>query len=170
MTMSYLLDSNIYMDCYDRYYLQDCFPGFWTAFTPMLDKYVVAADVMLNEHQNSEWFVNWFKSHYHLPILKCDDYVDDWGNVLNYVHTCGKYKDTALSGDRGWANPKIADPWLIAMACKNNFTLVTSELPDINLNQKGHKSKAAKIPDVSEAFGVRVIDRNSFFHEVKLVV
>jgi hypothetical protein len=35
---------------------------------------------------------------------------------------------------------------------------------------KGHVAKAAKIPDVADALGVQVIDRNRFFGIVKLSV
>lgn len=168
--MKYLLDSNIYMDCYDRYYLHECFPTFWVRFTPLLNKYVIAADVMLDEHQNDEWFISWFQRNYHGTILNHTDYASDWQGILDFVRTCGKFKSEALAGDKGWAHERIADPWLIAIAKHEGYTLVTSEQADVNFNVKGHTSKNAKIPDIARELHVPILDRNEFFKTVGLSV
>mgnify|MGYP001177762623 FL=1 len=168
--MKYLLDSNIYMDCYDRYYLHEYFPTFWRQFTPLINQFVVATDVMLDEHQHDEWFIEWFRKNYHGSILNHVEYAEEWSNVLEHVRICGKYRSDALAGDKGWAHERIADPWLIAIAKHDGYTLVTSEQRDVNMHVKGHIAKAAKIPDVADALGVQVIDRNKFFGIVALSV
>jgi hypothetical protein len=168
--MKYLLDSNIYMDCYDRYYVRECFPTFWEKFTPLLNQYALAADVMLNEHQHDEWFLHWFNVNYHGTILNHTDYVTDWSEVLEHVRTCGNYRMEALAGDKGWAHESIADPWLIAMARHERCTLVTSEVSDVNIRLRGHMSRNAKIPDVAEDLHIKTLDRNEFFRIVGLTV
>lgn len=71
-----------------------------------------------------------------------------------------------MNSEKGWANEKIADAWLIAIAMKENYTIVTEENRVINLN-KINPSKAAKIPDVSDQLGIRCINMNQFFEEVQ---
>ena len=57
-----------------------------------------------------------------------------------------------------WAQENVADPWLIASAAVNGYTLVTFEKP-VGMNRsKRSPSKNAKIPDIALEFGVPVID------------
>lgn len=48
----------------------------------------------------------------------------------------------------------IADPWLIAAAAVNDYTIITAEVPSSGLSPKT-QNKSAKIPDVARAFGVK---------------
>ena len=71
-----------------------------------------------------------------------------------------------MYSDKGWANEKIVDAWLIAITMKENYTIVTEENRVISLN-KIHPSKAAKIPDVSDQLGIRCVNVDQFFEEVQ---
>ncbi|MTV80879.1 DUF4411 family protein, partial [Streptococcus pneumoniae] len=79
------------------------------------------------------------------------------------------YKDTALVSDKGWANERIADPWLIAIAKKENYTIVTDEIKNVNLNDV-NPSRNAKVPDVCEKLNVQCISMNQFFKEISLSI
>lgn len=77
--------------------------------------------------------------------------VAKYQEVLQYVATCGMYKDSAF---QAWAPGYIADPWLIAVASAHGYTIVTEEVKSGGLSKKT-PNKGAKIPDVAEAFGVK---------------
>lgn len=70
---------------------------------------------------------------------------------MQYIQTCGLYKEQAL---RTWADGDVADPWLIAAAAVNGYTVITAEVPSGGLSVK-NPNKSAKIPDVANAFGVK---------------
>ena len=137
----YLLDSNIYINFYDRYYRKDFFPTFWSNFAGILNSSVVIPKIVISENYQDDWFRDWLTN----------------------------YKDAALMSQKGWANADIADPWLIAIAKSMNYTIVTDEVKNVNLNST-NPSKNAKIPDVCDQLGVRCISMNEFFEEIGLSV
>ena len=67
------------------------------------------------------------------------------------IQSCGLYKEQAL---QAWAPGHIADPWLIAAAAVNKYTIITAEVPSGGLSLK-NPNRYAKIPDVAKAFEVR---------------
>ena len=77
--------------------------------------------------------------------------ISKYQEVLQYVQNCGLYKEQAL---QNWAPGYIADPWLIAAAAVNDYTIITTEVPSSGLSPKT-PNKNAKIPDVARAFGVK---------------
>ncbi len=168
--MIYVLDTNIYIDFYERYYCHEVFPSFWTHFTDIINSgKVVIPQVVLNEQFQGEWFTDWLKHNFGGSVLNHKKYDAQWSGVINYIHESDLYKDLALLSEGGWAHDRIADPWLIAIAKEEGFTVVSDEKKNVNLHtHKPHK--AAKIPDVCEGLGVRCIDRITFFKEIGLKV
>lgn len=77
--------------------------------------------------------------------------VNKYQEILQYVESCGYYTEKALNA---WSQPDIADPWLIAAAAANGYTLVTDEVSAGTLSIRT-PSKNAKIPDVARAFNVK---------------
>ena len=77
--------------------------------------------------------------------------IGKYQEVLQYIQMCGLYKEQAL---QTWANGDVADPWLIAVAAVNDYTIITAEVPSGGLSVK-NPNRNAKIPDVAKAFGVR---------------
>lgn len=165
----YLLDSNIYLNFYERYYQYNYFPSFWKELNKIINEKVIIPRVVIDEHYQNNWFKEWLSENFHADIVNHKNFVEEWGHVLNHVSTCGLYKDDALSSIKGWAHEKIADPWIVAIAKSENLVVVTSELKNHNLNSI-HPSKSAKIPDVCNSLGVRCIDMNTFFKEIKLSI
>ncbi|MCD8134135.1 MAG: DUF4411 family protein [Clostridiales bacterium] len=56
-----------------------------------------------------------------------------------------------------WAPGDVADPWLIAAAAVNDYTIITAEVSSGGLSPKT-PNKTAKIPDVAREFGVKTND------------
>lgn len=162
----YILDTNIFINFYDRYYRFAYFPSFWENLIPILNSRVIIPKVVINETTHSTEFVAWINSHFSNEKLNHTQYTSQYTTVLQHVLSCGFYKPEALNSEKGWANEKIADAWIIAIAMKENYTIVTEENRVINLNRI-NPSKAAKIPDVSDQLGIRCINMNQFFEEVQ---
>lgn len=166
----YLLDTNIYIDSYDRYYRSEFFPTYWENFSNILNDHVVIPNIVKNEITKSLWFQDWLSQNYSADFLNHKDYSDQWQTILQFVQSCGLYKDSALiDQSKGWANEAIADPWIIAIAQKEHLTIVSEEQKIPNLGQ-GVKVKVAKIPDICEKLNIRCITRNEFFSEIGLLV
>lgn len=166
---NYLLDTNIYLNFYERYYKFNIFPSFWSSFIPVINNNVVIPKVVIDENYQDMSFKDWIGNNYSNTILNHKVYARDWLIILEHLRTCGYYKDAALDSDRGWANERIADAWLVAIAKKEGFTIVTDEKRNPNL-LKGSPSKAAKIPDICDNLNIRCITMNQFFQEVGLVI
>lgn len=66
----YLLDTNIYIDSYDRYYRKDFFPTYWQQLSGILNSHVVIPIIVRDEITKNDWFLEW---------LKIPDICDDWG-------------------------------------------------------------------------------------------
>ena len=165
----YLLDSNIYINFYDRYYRNEFFPTFWLNFVSILNSDVKVPDIVVSENYQDPWFRKWLAENYKKDLIDHKSYVREWSEVIQYIQDSPFYKDTALLSEKGWANEKIADPWLSAIAKRENYTIVTDEVKNINLSDK-NPSKNAKIPDVCEEFKIRCISMNQFFAEIGLSI
>ena len=164
-----LLDSNIYINFYDRYYRNEFFPTFWLNFVSILNSDVKVPDIVVSENYQEPWFRDWLDDNYEKDLIDHKSYAREWSEVIQYIQDSPLYKDTALSSEKGWANEKIADPWLIAIAKSENYTIVTDEIKNINLNAM-NTSKNAKVPDVCEELNVRCISMNQFFEEIGLSI
>lgn len=165
----YILDANVYIDAYDRYYRHEFFPSFWESFSIILGEHVVIPKIVTSETYQSKWFLDWLNDNFSQDTLNHKGYSSEWQEILDFVQNCGLYKDSALIAQNGWAIDTIADPWIIAIAKKHSLVVVSEELRDPNLG-KGNLVKAAKVPDVCDRQNVRCLSRNEFFSEIGLSV
>lgn len=94
------------------------------------------------------------------------DIIGKYQEVLQYVQTCGLYKEQAL---QAWAPGNIADPWLIAAAAINDYIIVTAEAASGGLSPKT-PNKNAKIPDVAKAFRVRTSNLYYMMRELEIKI
>ena len=69
-----------------------------------------------------------------------------------------------------WATFEKADPWLIAIAKAHDYTIVTMEERNRNLNPSNPTSKEPRIPDVCDALGVNCINLYDLMHGKKCVI
>lgn len=170
MVALYLLDTNIYISFYERYYPIKYFPSFWEQITPVLNANVKIPDIVVDETVQSEWFINQFlKVFYHQDFIDHRKYSNDWGEILNYIANSDCYKEEALTSDRAWTHERIADGWEIAIAKRDNLTIVSDEIPNRTLSNT-HPSRNPKIPDIAANFNVPCINMLEFFDRVNLVI
>lgn len=163
----YLLDTNIYINFYDRYYRFDYFPSFWTTFKNIINTQVILPDIVVNESYQDVRFKEWLNQHFTATYIKHKSYANEWAEVIQHIANCGLYSPKALTNDASWVHEKIADGWLIAIAKKDDLVIVTNEARNYNLH-KNAPSKSPKVPDIADDFSVRCIDMNTFFKEIGL--
>lgn len=167
---TYILDSNVFINFYDRYYRIEYFPTFWQEFIQILNDKVVIPQIIVNENFQNPWFKKWIDVHYRKEIVNHLGYINEWKLILDYINDSELYRKEAINQlDKGWGNEKIADPWLIAIAQKEGHIIVTEEMRNPNLSDK-YPSRVAKIPDVCDALCVECINMNDFFNYVNLKV
>lgn len=104
--MKYLLDTNIYINFYDRAYRFEYFPSFWEAFEKVLNQYVVLPKIVVDETNKSDEFKEWLEQNFKGEYLNHKDYAEEWGQVIQHVaqHSC--YSDKALIDPRSWTHEK----------------------------------------------------------------
>ena len=91
----------------------------------------------------------------------------EYAAVLNYLSESPLYKQKSFDE---WATFEKADPWLIAIAKAHDYTIVTMEERNRNLNPSNPTSKEPRIPDVCDALGVKCINLYDLMHEKKCVI
>lgn len=151
---NFLIDSNSFIRPKNEFYSFDFAPSYWNKLEPFIsDGTIIILDRIKNEIENQKDILSdWLKKvTYNKLPTNSNDILKAYREVLNYVKTCGYYKESAVME---WAKINVADPWLIAAAKTKGYTIITFEVPNLNLNEK-IQSKRAKIPDVARHFGVK---------------
>jgi rRNA-processing protein FCF1 len=155
----FIIDTNALITPYQQYYPFDLAPSFWEALERgITNERIVVLDTVFEEltklpKDTEDDLSRWIKSIEGLkPLSHKDDAIfQNYRNVLTYIQNCGLYKERALAN---WSNDAIADPWIISAAMANNYTVITFEAGNENL-QKNQPSAAAKIPDICKQFNVK---------------
>ena len=154
MVEKFLIDSNTFITPYRQYYAFDLLPAYWTEISKhTASGRLVLLDLVKDElDQGGDDLADWVKSQNGFIICNhiSSDIIAKYQEVLQYVQTCGLYKTQAL---QTWSANTVADPWLIAAAAVNGYTIITSEVTSGGLSVKT-PNKNAKIPDVAKAFHV----------------
>lgn len=151
----FLIDSNSFITPYKQYYAFDLIPTYWNEVSKCTGSgRLILLDMVKAEiNKGSDALTNWLNKQTGFVICShiLPAIINKYQDVLQYIQTCGLYKPQAL---QAWANADIADPWMIAAAAVNNYTIITAEVPSGGLSIK-NPNKYAKIPDVANAFGVK---------------
>ncbi len=151
----FLIDSNSFITPYKQYYAFDLIPSYWTEISKctnsgrliLLD--MVKAEINKGADNLSDWLnrqSGFIICNHVLPAI-----INKYQEILQYIQNCGLYQNHAL---QTWARADIADPWIIAAAAVNDYTIITAEVPSGGLSTK-NPNKYAKIPDVAKAFDVK---------------
>lgn len=149
----FLIDSNSFMAPYRQYYAFDLIPAYWDELSKrtesgrlvLLD--MVKAEIDKGEDDLADWVGK--QTGFEICNHVTPEIISKYQEVLQYVQNCGLYKEQAL---QAWAPEHVADPWLIAAAVVNDYTIITAEVPSGGLSTK-NPNRNAKIPDVAKAFG-----------------
>ena len=155
MVEKFLIDSNSFMTPYRQYYAFDLVPTYWEEVSRCTSSgRLVLLDIVKAEiDKGKDDLADWISRQAGFVICNhiSPEIIGKYQEVLQYIQMCGLYKEQAL---QTWANGDVADPWLIAVAAVNDYTIITAEAPSGGLSVK-NPNRNAKIPDVAKAFGVR---------------
>ena len=173
----YLIDSNSLISPYRTFYQFDLIPSFWIWFKQTYDESIFLVDKVRDElchakGNNRDELQLWVEANCldkEKVILPNSDMavLTEYANVLDYIHTSPAYKQGSYDA---WAEFEKADPWLIALAKAHDYTIVTMEERNLNLNDKNPTSKEPRIPDVCMALNVECINLYELMHEVNCVI
>ena len=119
----YLLDTNIYIAFYERYYPQRNFPSFWEKLVQTFQQEVVVPRVVMEETKKSDWLNTYMTETCGLNPIDHRKYWMQWDEVLNNVRNNPVYKNEAVDSPNGWSKETVADAWLLAIAKKENMFL-----------------------------------------------
>lgn len=166
----FLVDSNSFMTPYRLYYAFDLVPAYWDAIIQhiksgrivILD--MVKAEIEKGEDDLSEWLA----SASELTVIPHvnEKTIEKYQQIIRFIATSGFYRESALTI---WSQRSVADPWLIASASANGFTLVTEEVGTSGLTKKNPQKKA-KIPDVAGKFDVKTINVYEMMRKLGIVI
>lgn len=145
----FLVDTNILVEAYRRYYAFDLVPSFWefldwnfgagslVSIKPVLDELKEGNDAL------TEWAKN--RSRFFRDIADGAT-IQAMGEIADWVKQQG-YRQSAVDEFLG-----IADYFLVAYAAAHGLTVLTHELP------RPESKKRVLVPDVCRAFGVDYVD------------
>ena len=151
----FIIDSNILIEPHKTYYSFDFVPEFWVFIEHNITaKKIIMLDMVYDEVAvGTDALSLWIKNIPSLAPLnhKNQEFIKHYADILNFIQTSGYYKIDALNS---WSVPTVADPFLIAAAIENNYTVITGETPNTGLNRTNPSPKV-KIPDICTHFNVK---------------
>ncbi len=129
--MRFLLDTNVFIEAYQRYYAFDLIPAFWDLLIGNAEAgSLYTIDKVESEISKMDDKLSlWFKSYPEKSVLKTADIhiINIYRHIINQVSNDSQYRDSAKSEFAAGA-----DGWLVALAKTQSMTLVTQEvfIPD----------------------------------------
>lgn len=160
----YIVDSNFFIQAYRAYYPIDVVRSFWAKVSNLaLDGKIKSIDKVKKEiYDNSShedelkiWCENNLPNDFFFDTdLVLNNYIliVQWLNTMSHHYT-----DRAI---QEFLETDLADPWLIAFAMTNGYTIVTYEKSEPN------RKNRVKIPEVCVQFNVKYINTIEMFREL----
>jgi len=148
--LQYILDANVFLEAYKRYYAFDLCPGFWQSLEYHAAQGILATiDRVGDELQEGPLLDEWKSQAPPLLFLDTDtaDILAAYGDIIRWAHEQARFTDAAKA-----SFAEGVDAWLVAFAKAAGVTMVTHEAP------APHSMKIVKIPDVCKAFDITCKD------------
>ncbi len=150
----YVLDSNVFINM-QRHHPLDVFGSLWTKMADIIDSGTVIScgDVLDELSIGNDDLVKWAK-------LRNGAFPTSGADVQRVVREILQKYPALITGTR---KSNGADPFVIALAKQRGYTLVSDETWAGN-------GQPVKIPNVCNAYGVRLIKFVDFLREVKISI
>jgi uncharacterized protein DUF4411 len=152
--VTYVLDSNIFIEAKQRYYAFDVCPGFWDALVWQHGQgRIVSVDRVKTELEEfadelSVWVTGTMPEGCFFDT-DMDVVTDAYAEAIAWVMGQAQFTDAAKAE---FADAENADAWVIAFAKAMDATVVTHEKPNPHVQRK------VPIPNVCDALGVPYVD------------
>ena len=159
----FIVDSNFFIQAHRSIYPLDVVQSFWLKVKSLsqngtivsIDK--VKKEIFDNSSHEDELKL-WCDEN--LPndfFINTDPVLNNYASIVNWVEMSDHYTDNAI---QEFLETDLADPWLIAFAMSNDWTIVTYEKSEPNRQNK------IKIPEVCNQFDVRYINTIEMLREL----
>jgi len=160
----YIVDSNFFIQAHRSIYPLDVVQSFWVKVNALsqngtivsIDK--VKKEIFDNSSHEDELKI-WCDSN--LPddfFINTDTVLQNYISIVNWTNSMSHH--FTPSAIQEFRETDLADPWLIAFAMSNNWTIVTYE------KSQPERKNRIKIPEVCNQFNVRHIDTIQMFREL----
>jgi hypothetical protein len=162
----YIIDANILIQAYRKYYPMDVFCGFWDRMKLLANSsHIISIDKVKDEvWPNGDALMQWCDNQ--LPndfFVTTTMYISEYAHIIKTVTNMNKYTSNAIAE---FADNAVADAFLIATAYSavDDYVLVSEEIANPNSH------KRVKIPDICNLFGVRCINTVDMLRELNVTI
>jgi len=158
----FIVDSNFFIQAHRSIYPLDVVQSFWVKLNALAtDGIIVSIDKVKKEifdnasHQDQlkTWCVDNLPNDF---FINTDSVLNNYISIATWVnssHFTERARQEFLATD-------LADPWLVAFAMSNGWSIVTYEKSEPNRRNR------IKIPEVCNQFNVRYINTIEMFREL----
>jgi hypothetical protein len=150
----YCLDTNVFIEGWNKYYSMDLCPGYWAILDTLAQDGRVFAPIEVKREilQLDDGLAAWIKPR---PYLFKDITIEVQNHLREVMTSYQRLVDSTRKRS-------VADPWVIAFAIAEEAVVVTKEMP------AGPNSRRIKIPDVCIELNIPWIDDFQFAREIGL--
>jgi len=160
----FIVDSNFFIQAHRSIYPLDVAPSFWLKVKSLSDNGTIVSidkvkkeifDDSSHEDQLKLWCDSNLPSDFFINTAAVlNNYISivSWANSMSHHYTHNAIEE--------FLETDLADPWLIAFAMSNNWTIVTYEKSEPN------RKSRIKIPEVCNQFNVRHINTIEMLREL----
>ena len=159
----FIVDSNFFIQAHRSSYPLDVVQSFWLKVQSLSQNgTIVNIDKVKKERFDNSSHEDELKlwCDENLPndfFINTDPVLNNYASIVNWVSMSHHYTDNAI---QEFSETDLADPWLIAFAMSNDWTIVTYEKSEPNRKNK------IKIPEVCNQFDVRYINTIEMLREL----
>lgn len=158
----YILDSNVFIEAFQRYYSFDIAPSFWDFLRDNCAKqsFIVIDKVYDELIKRNDMLSEWVQKELTNKIVKTnDDYalLLKYSLVIKWAFTQTQFLPKAKDD---FAEANSADAWIVAMALVKDYVIVTHEVYNKEIKKK------IPIPNVCRAFNIEYINTFDLLREM----
>lgn len=158
----YILDSNVFIEAHRRYYSFDIAPGFWKFLIDNAKENILLSidRVYVELTKGKDELAKWIEKEFGFAFIKTNTdskILTKYAELMKWANSQTQYSQNAVDE---FAQVENADPWIIATAIANKYTIVTHEVLDSSIKKK------IPIPNVCQDFSVNYIDTFKLLREL----
>lgn len=160
----FILDTNFFIQAHRSIYPLDVVQSFWLKVNDLSQNGVIVSidkvkKEIYDDSSHEDELKLWCDSN--LPnnfFINTDSVLQNYISIVNWTNSMtNHYTSNAV---QEFLETDLADPWLIAFAMSNDWTIVTYEKSEPN------RKNRIKIPQVCNQFNVRYVNAIEMFREL----
>ncbi len=161
----FIVDSNFFIQAHRSIYPLDVVQSFWSKIKSLSEKGIIVSidkvkkEIFVNSSHEDD-LKSWCDTN--LPkefFISTDSVLHNYVAIVNWANSMSHhYTSNAI---QEFLETDLADPWLIAFAMSNNWTIVTYE------KSEPSRKNRIKIPEVCSHFNVKYINTIEMLRELK---